>query len=58
MMRFSFGKWLFPRMPEDQRRHQLRLILASLMVALAVSGIIVLIMLLTDQMTKYWLARL
>jgi hypothetical protein len=54
----KFSKWLFPRLPEDQRRHQLHLLLASLAVGLIISGIIVCIMLLTDQMTKYWLARL
>ena len=49
---------LFPRVPEDQRRHQLRILVATSVVALAISGIIVVIMLLTDQMTKYWLAKL
>jgi hypothetical protein len=57
-MKLSFGKLLFPRVPEDQRRHQLRLLMASLIVALAISGIIVFIMLMTDQMTKYWVAQL
>ena len=45
-------------MPEDQRCHQLRLLLASLVVGLIISGIIVFIMLMSDQMTKYWLTKL
>ena len=54
----KFSKWLFPRLPEDQRRHQLHIWLASLAVGLIISLIIVFVMLLTDQMTKYWLAKL
>ncbi|HEV2438091.1 MAG TPA: hypothetical protein VG077_19015 [Verrucomicrobiae bacterium] len=57
-MKLSLGKLLFPHMPEDQRRHQLRLLLASLVVGLIISGIIVFIMLMSDQMTKYWLTKL
>jgi hypothetical protein len=57
-MKLNLAKLLFPRMPEDQRHHQLRLILASFTVALVVSGIVVLIMLLTDQMTESWIAQL
>ena len=45
-------------MPEDRRRHQLRILLASLAVGLIISGIMVVIMLMTDQMTKYWLTKL
>jgi hypothetical protein len=57
-MKPRLSKWLFPHMPADQRRHQLRLLLASLVVGLIISGIIVFIMLMTDQMTKYWLTKL
>ncbi|HUA69097.1 MAG TPA: hypothetical protein VMA13_11175 [Candidatus Saccharimonadales bacterium] len=57
-MKLSFGKLLFPQMPEEQRRHQLRILLASLMVGLVISGIVVFIMLMSDQMTKYWIAKL
>jgi hypothetical protein len=57
-MKLRLGKLLFPRMQEDQRRHQLYILLASLLVGLVISGVIVIIMLLSDQMTKYWLARL
>jgi hypothetical protein len=57
-MKLSIGKLLFPRVPEDQRRHQLRILLFSLMVGLVISGIIVFIMLMSDQMTKYWVAEL
>jgi hypothetical protein len=45
-------------MPEDQRRHQLQIILMSLVVGLIISGVIVIVMLLSDQMTEYWLAQL
>ena len=58
VMKLSFGKLLFPQMPEEQRRHQLRILLASLMVGLVISGIVVFIMLMSDQMTKYWIAKL
>ncbi|HUA38043.1 MAG TPA: hypothetical protein VMA35_06535 [Candidatus Sulfopaludibacter sp.] len=54
----KLSKLFFPRLPEDQRRHQWRLLLASLVVGLIISGIIVFIMLMSDQMTKYWLTRL
>jgi hypothetical protein len=57
-MKLSLGKLFFPHMPEDRRRHQLYILLASLLVGLVVSGVIIIVMLLTDQMTKYWLARL
>ena len=57
-MKLSLGKLLFPHMPEDQRRHQLRLLLASLVVGLIISGIIVFVMVMSDQMTKYWLTKL
>ena len=57
-MKLTLGKILFPRVPPDQRRHQLRLLLASLLVALVVSGIVVFVMILTDQVTKYWIAGL
>ncbi|MGB7769608.1 MAG: hypothetical protein WBN22_12235 [Verrucomicrobiia bacterium] len=57
-MKLSLGQLLFPRIPEYQRRHQLRLLLASLMAGLIISGIIVVVMLMSDQMTKHWLARL
>ncbi len=57
-MKLSLAKMLFPRVPPDQRRHQLRLLLASVTVAVIVSGIIVFVMLLTDQVTKYWIASL
>lgn len=57
-MKLRLGKMLYPRVPPDQRRHQLRLLWASLAVAVAVSGIIVFVMLLTDQVTKYWIAGL
>ncbi len=57
-MKLSLGKLLFPHKPEDQRRHQLRILLISLMVGFVISGIIVVIMLMSDQMTKYWLAGL
>lgn len=57
-MKLNLAKLLFPRMPKDQRQQQLRLWLASLVVALIISGIIVCIMLLSDQMTKYWLTKL
>jgi hypothetical protein len=57
-MRLSLGKLLFPRMPPDQRRHQLHILLVSLTVGLVISGIIVVVMLMSDQMTKRWLARL
>jgi hypothetical protein len=57
-MKLSLGKLLFPRIPEDQRRHQLRILVVTSVVALAISGIIVVIMLLSDQMTEHWLARL
>lgn len=58
IMRLSLGKLLFPRIPEDQRRHQVRILVLTSVVALTVSGIIVVIMLLSDQMTEHWLARL
>jgi len=54
----KLSKLLFRRMPEDQRRHQLQILLLSLMVALVISGVIVMIMLLSDQVTKYWLTKL
>ncbi len=57
-MKLSVGKLLFPRVPDDQRRHQLRILVLTSVVALVISGIIVVIMLFSDQMTKYWLARL
>jgi hypothetical protein len=57
-MKLSLGRLLFPRVPKDQRRHQVRILVLTSVVALVISGIIVVIMLLTDQMTKYWLARL
>lgn len=57
-MKLSLGKMLFPRVPQDQRRHQFHLLLVSLMVALVVSGIIAFVMVLTDQVTKYWIAGL
>lgn len=57
-MRLSLKKLLFPRTPTDQRRHQLNLLILSSVVALVLSGIIVIVMLLTDQMTEHWLARL
>jgi hypothetical protein len=57
-MKLRLGKLLFPRMPEDQRCYQLRILLVCLVVGLIVSGMIVFIMLMSDQMTKYWLTRL
>jgi len=57
-MKLSLGKLLFPRIPEDQRRHQLHVLLASLTVGLVISSIIVIVMLMSDQMTEHWLARL
>jgi len=57
-MRLSLGKLLFPRMPADQRRHQVHILLLSLMVGLIISSIIVIVMLMSDQMTEHWLAKL
>ncbi len=57
-MKLSLGKLLFPRLPEDWRRYQLRILLTTLVVGLIISGIIVFIMLMSDQVTKYWLTRL
>ena len=57
-MKLSFGKLLFPHMAEDQRRHQLHILLLSFMVSLVISGIIIIVMLMNDQMTEHWLARL
>lgn len=54
----KLSKLLFPGMPEDQRRQQWHILLASLVVGLIISVMIVFIMLMTDQMTKYWLAKL
>jgi len=45
-------------MAEDQRRHQLHILLLSFMVSLVISGIIIIVMLMNDQMTEHWLARL
>ena len=57
-MKLSLGKLLFPRLPEDRRRYQLRILLTSLVVGLIISEIIIFIMLMSDQVTKYWLTRL
>jgi hypothetical protein len=57
-MRLSLGKLLFPRIPEDQRRHQMHILWLSFVVALIISGVIIIVMLMSDQMTEHWLARL
>jgi hypothetical protein len=58
IMKLSLGKLLFPRLPQDQRRHQMHLLMVCLMVGVIISGIIVFVMLMNDQVTKYWLTRL
>jgi hypothetical protein len=57
-MRLSLGKLLFPRLPRDQRRHRMRILWMCLVIGLIVSGGIVLVMLINDQVTKYWIIRL
>jgi hypothetical protein len=57
-MKLSLSKLLFPHVPKDQRRHQLRILLVSLAVGLIISGIMILVMVLNDQVTKYWLTKL
>jgi hypothetical protein len=58
VMKPSLSKLLFPRLPHDQRRHQMLILLVCLMVGVVISGIIVLVMLMNDQVTKYWITRL
>lgn len=58
IMKPSLSKLLFPRLPQDQRRHQMRILWVCLAVGLIISGIIVFIMLMNDQVTKYWITRL
>ena len=57
-MRLSLARLLFPRLPRDQRRHQMRILWMCLVIGLIVSGGIVLILLMNDQITKYWITRL
>lgn len=58
IMKPRLSKLLFPRLPQDQRRHQMHILWICLAVGLIISGIIVFIMLMNDQVTKYWITRL
>lgn len=43
-MTLNFGKLLFPRLQPDQRRREMRFLLAALFTGLAIAGAIALVM--------------
>lgn len=52
----DLGKWLFPRLQPYQRKYQMRVLCASLLVGLIVAGIIVLLMILVQKSGRFELA--
>ena len=44
-MTLNFGKLLFPRLQPDQRRRELRFLLAALLTGLVIAGTVALVML-------------
>jgi hypothetical protein len=49
----DFGKLLFPRLQRNQRRHEMRVLSAAILVGLAVGGIIVFLMIIKEKAGKF-----
>jgi hypothetical protein len=49
----DFGKLLFPRLQRSQRRHEMRVLSAAVLVGVAVGGIIVFLMIIGEKTGKF-----
>jgi hypothetical protein len=48
-MTLNFGKMLYPHLPPDQRRREMRVLLSALLIGLVTAGIIAVVMIVTGQ---------
>lgn len=49
----DWGKILFPRLQRNQRRHEMRVLFAALLVGLVVAGMIVLLIIVAEKVGKF-----
>lgn len=49
----DWGKILFPRLQRNQRRHEMRVLSAALLVGLVVAGMIVLLIIVAEKAGKF-----